>query len=71
MGKNRTMAMKNAKVVQFGIAAGKDAMMADVWNNPKMEVGTDGVDLYMSHSKYMAERKKRLNVGKWCARKEA
>ena len=71
MAKNRTMAAKNAKVVQFGIAASKDAMMADVWNKPKMDRGTDGVDFYAGHSKFMAERKKKLNVGKWCARKDA
>lgn len=71
MAKNRTMAAKNAKVIQYGIAASKDAMMADVWNMPKAVGGVDGLGLYGNHSKYMAERKKRLNVGKWCARKDA
>lgn len=71
MAKNRTMAAKNAKVAQYGIMAGKDAMMAEVINMPKVRAGVHGLGLYGEHSQYMLERKKRLNVGKWCARKDA
>lgn len=70
MAKNRTMAAKNAKVVKFSIEAGKTAMMAEAWNMPKAQV-VSGLDLYGGHSQYMSERKKKLNVGKWCARKDA
>ena len=70
MAKNRTMAAKNAKVVKFAIEAGKTAMLAEAWNMPKVQ-DVSGLDLYSSHSQYMDERRKRLNVGKWCAKKNA
>ena len=72
MGKNRTMAAKNAKVVQFAIEAGKTAMAAEVFNMP-VKKPVSGLALYSGHMEYMERRRLTApKVGKWVAKaKEA
>ena len=66
MAKNRTMAVKNAKVVQFGIKSSKDAMCADILNARKVGVETNGLSLYARHAKAMTERNNKN--AKWRAK---
>lgn len=68
MAKNRTMAAKNAKVVQFAIEAGKTALAAEAWNMP-VQTTVDGISLYSNHAKYMERRRMATpKVGKWIAK---
>lgn len=66
MSKNRTMAIKHAKVVQYGIKASKTAMLADVMNMPKAKPFTSGLGLYADYAS--AARERANKNAKWRAK---
>ncbi len=57
MSKNRTMAIKNAKVVKYSIANSKNQLAADAWNERSGSKNvTSAIHLYYQHSEYMQIR---------------
>ena len=57
MSKNRTMAIKNAKVIKYSISSSKDLLAADAWNEcARSKKKADGLKLYSQHAEYMQIR---------------